>query len=201
MTSTAAENGEKARTGSRSLLVTCLCLAIGAAGALWSLGQPWVTGTTSEPGMPVVAVEVAGTSMYPMGTAGAWLAVAALIGLLATRGVVRQAMAVGAVLAAIMVTTSAVSFGLSDAAEHLGAAAASSATSALAVTGWPILTGIAGLVIFVGGVTAMRASRHWPGLSARQTGTRSRATDRTAWQQIEDGDDPTHDGDAGVARG
>ncbi|WP_061300258.1 Trp biosynthesis-associated membrane protein [Herbidospora cretacea] len=171
-------------------LVVC---AAGGALALLSAGQVWAqllapTGLTN----PEALHDVTGPEVAPVVTPVTLAALAGCVAVLATKGVWRQvigalvAICGGAVVIAMMRVFDDVL--LLESADLTGAA--------VQVTVWPWLTGAGGVLLIGGGLWAAVAGGRWPGMSSRydRTGRDGRdgpPTERSMWDAIDRGDDPT----------
>jgi uncharacterized membrane protein (TIGR02234 family) len=189
-------------------------LVAGGVALIVAFGRTWSTTTVSGAGLPTLTVTLSGTDLTPAGVAVGVLALAGVAGLAATRRAGRVLIGVLLVLAGLVVsyvawdfsTLWSTSFGLGDTirnlvAEKVGGDVADPATT---ITGWWILGLLAGLVVAAGGLLAVVTSGSWPEMGRRYErgdavtapGTAPRA--RSAWDQLDEGIDPTADppGDA-----
>jgi len=159
----------------------------GGAGALWSLAQPWATEVVSN-GFTTSDVAVSGASLYPVGLAGAWVALASVVAIVATSGRVRQFFGVVVLASAAAVIAAPLMYLLLD--EVIVGTEIGQPRSATTSSTWWIVTLICGLVVAAAGlITIVRGSR-WRRLSARQDGQRQKAV-VSAWDALDEGKDPT----------
>jgi hypothetical protein len=171
-----------------------------AAALLALTTQAWASGTASDV-LSQGATEVTGGQAAP-GVVGLGLvAVAALLGLM-TGGRVGRAVASGAlvlsslgalVLVALVVTRPAVTVA-GQVARDLARTTAPEASGSTTVLGWLAL--VAALLLAVGAVLTVVASRTWHGLSDRyeraaKPAAGPRGEVRTPWDELTDGGDPT----------
>lgn len=171
--------------------LTLLALTIGGGGALWSLTQPWASETVSN-GFTTESVDVSGAALYPVGLAGAWLALASVVGVVATSGRARQVFGVvvlgsaAAVLAApllyLLLDQIVVGADTSQTRDALGA----SPTKTL----WWVVTMLCGFAIAASGIFTMLRGAGWRRLSARQDGQKQKS-DVSDWDALDQGNDPT----------
>jgi uncharacterized membrane protein (TIGR02234 family) len=191
------------RPARRELVATLgLCLA-GAVLALATSAPTWVRVTVprSRP-LADATVAVAGRSLVPLVPALGLVGLAALVGLVATRGRGRLALGVVLALSGAAVVVAA--------APHLVAPSPAAAERLLtgplpgrdlarpaqahAVPAWPALASVGGLLLAAAGLgTAVRGSR-WPAMSGRYDAPAARAAAPTTagiWDALDRGDDPT----------
>ena len=69
----------------RTYLIALLLIAAAGFGGVWALSQPWVTAVTNA-GFGDEPVTVAGSTLYPLSVAGAWLGLAGAVAVIATAG-------------------------------------------------------------------------------------------------------------------
>lgn len=168
--------------------LTLVGLIAGGAGALWSLTQPWATEVVSN-GFTTAEVAVSGASLYPVGLAGAWIALASAVAVVATGGRVRQVFAAVVLASAAAVLAAPLLYLLLDAVV-VGSDIGQPQSAAESRTTWWILTLVCGLLIAAAGVTTMVRGSRWRRLSARQDGQRKRVA-VSDWDALDQGDDPT----------
>ncbi|MEV8631498.1 Trp biosynthesis-associated membrane protein [Streptosporangium sp. NPDC051023] len=190
----------------RALWTWVAACAAGAGLVLLAAGRDWVTVTYGARAVPVSAAELA-----PALGPAAWAALAAVVAVLATRGLWRRIVGVAMALCGAGVIAAAVSGGRPDAglaiaAEHAPMAAkATDVVQIAAPLVWPVLAGAGGLLLLAGGVVAALRGGRWPGMSerydrqgpGREGAARASAggaqTDRELWDAIDLGADPTAD--------
>lgn len=170
-----------------------------AAALLVLTTQAWASGTASDV-LSQGTTDVTGGQAAP-GVVGLGLvAVAALLGLM-TGGRVGRAVSSGAlvlsslgalVLVALVVTRPDETVA-GQVARDLARTTAPEASGSTTVLGWLAL--VAGLLLAVGAVLAVAASRTWRGLSDRYERAKPaagpRGEVRTPWDELTDGGDPT----------
>ncbi|GAA3426402.1 Trp biosynthesis-associated membrane protein [Streptosporangium sandarakinum] len=187
-------------TAARALWTWVAVCAAGAGLVLLASGRDWFTVTYGARAVPVAAADVA-----PALGPAAWASLAAVVAVLATRGVWRRivggVMAVcgaGAVVAAWAGSRPAAAAAV--AAEQATGAAGQTGGLVAAVPAWPVVAGVGGLVLLAGGVVAAVKGGAWPGMSDRyeRSGGAGRAAargtgERALWDAIDRGADPTVD--------
>ncbi|MER7206118.1 Trp biosynthesis-associated membrane protein [Streptosporangium sp. NPDC000239] len=189
----------------RALWTWVAACAAGAGLVLLAAGRDWVTVRYGTRAVPVSAAELA-----PALAPAAWAALAAVVAVLATRGVWRRVIGVVMALcgAGVIVAVAAgggADAGLAAAAGHAPMAAAAETARATGHLLWPVLAGAGGLVLLAGGAVAALWSVNWPGMSERyerrgaargsEALTRAGASGsgRAMWDAIDLGADPTAD--------
>ncbi|HUR14090.1 MAG TPA: Trp biosynthesis-associated membrane protein [Mycobacteriales bacterium] len=195
MTGDAGTTGSRERRELRAVVVLCLA---GGLLALEALGRAWASYEPST-GVSIDALreQVRGGQVSPAGEAGAILALAGVLALVASKRRLRQAVGAGIALAGVLVCSGAV-IGLVRPARDLAMEALGSTALPSQVDvarGWPALTLLGGLlVVLAGGLTLVRGGR-WAGLgsSYQAPGAASPepATDKAVWDALDRGDDPT----------
>jgi hypothetical protein len=178
------------RPSPRALGTACAGLALSAV-LLWA-GSATVWYRVLRPG--AAPVELTGASVAPWLGGTALLALAGVAGVVATGGVLRRL--VGALL------------GLAGAGVLvLGMQALLTDPNATDATGAPLLAVAGALVLLAVGITVLVRERRLPRLGARYAAPGERRAerdpDRAAWEELDEGRDPTVDpaeappGDAG----
>ncbi len=189
-------------------------LALGALLLFLASSRTWATVVVSDPGLPTITVVIPGRELT-FGAPLALLALAATAGLIALRRVGRMVaglVLLGCALPALVsvvvfASTHDSSLGAGDwianiASERAGVAVSAAGTS---VTLWWVVEVVGVLLVVMGAVLAVVASRDWPtlgnryersaGASATAAASGSRAAPApepgSAWDQLDRGIDPT----------
>ncbi|MCX4991579.1 MULTISPECIES: TIGR02234 family membrane protein [unclassified Streptomyces] len=199
------------RSGRRSLAVTLLSGALGAAVALLSTRQSWAEGTATVAGgaFPLTAK---GSDVTGVPAALAIVGLAALVAVFAVRRSGR--LLVSALLAlsgAGTVVAAVLGAGDSSALDERAAAASgntAATASGLSHTVWPYVAAAGGALILLAGLLAVRYGRLWPAMSGRyERDGRPRPRkvkpvdpDRPEdlWKALDRGEDPTGPDPAGT---
>lgn len=175
------------------------CLVGGLVIAV-AAGRPWASGQlTAAPGFPAHRVTVTGAATAPAVRALGYLALAGVVAVPASRGLVRRAVGVVLALAGAVV-----------AARSVTASPAGPADIVLHRSGWPWLAVAGGLVVVAAGALTAVLGPRWRDLSSRYDAPGARpgagtapateadagAADETAqqaalWDALDRGDDPT----------
>ena len=182
---------------------------VGAGGALLVSTRTWQSVTLDRPGLLPLHLDVSGRTVDGAGTALALAALAAVVAVLATRGIPRR------VIGALVVPVGA---GLVwRAVTHRDAVSAARARSLLqshqhgAVLGdvpphvvihaaWPWLAAVAGLLVALAGLLVAVRGGRWQGMSRRYQAPSGLPADATSadgsgdlalWKALDRGDDPT----------
>ena len=200
--------------GRTAYLGALLLDAVGAAAVLVIALRPWQTVTTprSAP-LHDDTLRLAGRTVDSAPTALALVALAGVVAVIATRGVLRRA--IGVVLA---LSGAGIVWRSLDAAGAVSTARARSLVvehhRAVVVTdtrprvevsaAWPVLSVLAALLVLAAGVLVAWRGHRWSTLSARYEATAARAADTaearestrqraatTLWTALDRGEDPT----------
>ncbi len=175
-------------SSARGYAATLIALTLAGAAAIWSLSQPWATAQTSN-GFNETTLEISGSALYPVGLACAWIALASVVAVIATSGVVRQVFGVVILFAAAGIGAASLLFLLLGEVVSTTSTPTAEAVSAARTGSWWAVALLAALVIAACGVTTMIFGSRWRRLSARQDGqTRAPASD---WEALDQGEDPT----------
>jgi uncharacterized membrane protein (TIGR02234 family) len=188
-------------TPARERLVALGCLAAGGGLTLVAATATWSQATVAPAGLPAVTVTLTGSELAPALPALGLLALAGVVGVLATRGVARRAAGallalagVGLVLTAGDVGRSGRSAAQGPLADRLGVSEVDP-TSFTASAWWAVAV-LAGLLVAVGGIlTAVHGGR-WSTMSRRYDAPAAPAravTPADAWTALDHGVDPTLD--------
>jgi uncharacterized membrane protein (TIGR02234 family) len=194
-----------AGSAKRSYQLTLILLALGAAALFLGYGRTWSTTTVAESGLPSLVVVLSGRDVQPAGAATAIVALAAIAGLVATRRLGR--IISGAIL--ILVGAADLFLALRFAGGDRSAVVAAVSEKAgmdldparvaaqTVVTIWWLVTAFGALCLLTAGVMTLIFSRQWPLLGSRYERDGSPGTVRTrsvsAWEQLDEGIDPTID--------
>lgn len=194
--------GPERSAARRSYLSALAVLLVGAAvmligyGLVWArLEVPLLVGADLGDGA-VRIQEVTGRDLYPGAAAMGWLAVASVAGIIATRSWGRVAVAVigavsGATGAAVCLVF-AVTSGQDAVASYAEALGGSGDVAASATPMW--LVALAGaLAVLLGALWTVIRGRAWPAMGRRYERGGRRATKTSAWDALDQGEDPTDD--------
>lgn len=194
-------------TPARERLVALACLGVGGGLALVAATAPWGRATVSAAGLPAVTVELTGTDLAPALPALGLLALAGVVGVLATRGAGRRAAGAVLALAGLGLAGSALAVGraprtaaLAPLAAQLGVSEAS--PSALTTSAWWVVALLAGALVLAGGALTLVRGGRWTEMSRRYEPTAEAAVATTpadAWAALDRGVDPTLEAAPGPA--
>ena len=179
---------------------------VGGAGALLVASRHWQTITTSRPApLRDDVLQVSGRTVDAAPTALALVALAGVVAVLATRGVVRRIVGVVLSLAGLglvwraIASAGAVSVDrarslVSD--HHPTVDVTASVPHVVTHPGWPVLTVVAGVLVAAAGALIGWRGQHWQAMSARYETPPAQDADpaRTAatlWTKLDRGEDPT----------
>jgi uncharacterized membrane protein (TIGR02234 family) len=188
-----------------ALYVLALLLdLLGAAAALLIATRTWQTVTTPRPApLRDDVLDVSGRTVDAAPTALALVALAGVVAVLATRGVLRRA--VGAVLGLAglalvwraVVSASALSTHRARelVGEHHQTVDVSSAVPRVGTHGaWPALTAVCGVLVALAGVLIAWRGHRWQVMSGRYEAPSDKpptASATTMWTALDRGEDPT----------
>lgn len=180
-------------------------LVLGGALLLGSAGRTWAT-VRSRPaaGLPAVVDRVTGATLAPAVTAVGLLALAAVAGLLAVRGLARQLVGLVVLVAGVAGLAYAVAGARST-------PRADGTVEAVSHGPWPWVAALGGALVAVAGALAVLHGRRWSALSSRyersrsagaadgpavdgRTGERRTAGGKDLWDALDRGEDPTERG-------
>ena len=192
-------------TTPRSYLVTLALLALGAGALFLGYGRIWSTTRLTEVGLPSLLVQLSGRDVQPVGAATAIVGLAAIAGLVATRRIGRILSGIVLIIVGLLDAFLAFRFGMGDrtaivtavserAGHDLDPGAVRAATS---TSMWWLAAAFGGVCFVVAGLLTLMRSSTWPTLGSRyergtQTG-RTASRPVSAWDQLDDGIDPTLD--------
>ena len=178
-------------------------LVLGSVGVLGTAALPWVTARIDDPtlGASAARVELSGTALAPALSPLALVALAAVVGVLASRGVLRRLVGVVVLLAGIGLVWLVGSARLDPAVVTRAARTATGTTTGASAESWTLAwlpaLGCALLVCVAAALVVGRAGR-WPTLSPRYDRDGAPSPGRgvpkaDAWSQLDRGEDPTAD--------
>ena len=188
----------------RELALALLLDLIGAGAVLLIAPRHWQSVTLERAGRPPVTLAVTGRTLDGAPTALAVAALAAVVALLATRGLLRRV--IGLALAAVGVVVlwrslagaSAVS--AAHARDLVAARHPASVDGAVRIavhSGWAWASAVAAAAVLAAGLLVTLRGHRWQGMSARYEApavddetARARA-DLSMWNALDRGDDPT----------
>ncbi len=190
----------------RSFISALALCVLGAGLVLLAAGQPWASATVADlPGRPVI--RPTGGTLAPAASGLGLVALAGVLAIVATRGVGRIIVGGLLVLAGLGIIAAPLQVGgdVQAALQEPAIQAAghtSPSVSDQRLTAWPVLAGFGGLLVTASGALTVIRGRRWPGMSPRyertvpdrrghagETG--SGTHDRSLWDAIGRGDDPT----------
>jgi uncharacterized membrane protein (TIGR02234 family) len=170
---------------------------LGAMLAFVASSRSWASATLVQAGVLAEPVRVDGAEAAPVVRALALVGLAGAVAVAATRRALR--VLVGAVLLATGIGVAvAAALGGAGAATTAADAVADDRGASAAVTAWPWVAGVGGVVIAAAGLLTVVRGRGWPGLSSRYDRRRPSgpadpggADRRGMWEALDRGDDPT----------
>lgn len=173
----------------RSYLVTSVVLIAAAALAIWALGQVWVSAQVRDSDLPVQMVDVTGSSLYPASLAAAWVTLAAVAAIVATRGRLRSAVAIVVMVCAAGIGMAAIAFPLSSHIELISGNYQTNQDVSVSVTSYWVFVAVAAVLVAGCAISALMFGSAWRSLSARQSGATARKN--STWDALDRGEDPT----------
>ncbi|MBB2912910.1 putative membrane protein (TIGR02234 family) [Streptosporangium becharense] len=187
------------RAGREPWIWAAVCAA-GAALVLLASGREWFAVTYGARRVPVSAADLA-----PALGPAAWASLAAVVAVLATRGVWRRGVGVVMALCGAGVVAGSWWGSGADAALRISAeqvpAAAGTVPQVVPALVWPVLASAGGLLLVAGGVLAALRGARWPGMSGRydrpgtaaggETAAPGALNERALWDALDRGTDPT----------
>lgn len=190
------------RWGLLGLVVSSLLVIAG-------FSLPWASATAPlVQGINYAQAEVVftGRELFALAAVMGWVGLAALAGLLATRGWGRVAVGAVVLVAGLITSISAIRFG-ADPQTSLAAAATDRLVSGASDSGglgqwartpWWAVGLVGGLGLLASGGLILVRGRTWPGLNRRyertataQSGAAGPISSLTAWDALDRGEDPT----------
>jgi uncharacterized membrane protein (TIGR02234 family) len=192
----APERPERRRRGSFG--PTVLGGVAGAGLAAVAAGRDWATASVTSPGVRADAA-VTGSTSAPLAIALALVALAAWGVVLVVRGRLRRLVAVvGALASAGVVVTAVASQGRvrADAARAVEAkGVVSAAASDASLTAWYVTCVVAAVVAMVAFAVAVAKAAGWPAMGSRYDAPAARAEapvhEQDMWRALDEGRDPT----------
>jgi uncharacterized membrane protein (TIGR02234 family) len=189
--------------GRAELGLALLLDLLGAGTALLISTRTWQTVMVDRAELVPVTVHLTGRTLDGAGTALAIAALAAVVALLATRGVARQA--VGALLAGVGIAMIWRAWAAADAVgaararslvrqEHRGVVLGDAPPSVTVQAVWPWLAAASGVLVAAAGMLVLLRSRRWQALSVRYetpAAAAAQSGDLAMWKALDRGDDPT----------
>jgi uncharacterized membrane protein (TIGR02234 family) len=186
-------------SGRRGLVAALVLIALGAATLLMVASRTWWKVTVATPGAPTTTEVVAGSHAASAAVGFGLLGLAAVAGVLATRGVWRRLVGVIVALAGLAAAWS-VWLGRGDGGWR-GALNHSTPTGGQIVAvraAWPWVALGAAVALTAGGVLVAAFGHRWPGWSGRYDADRQgpavreqRAAPHEMWDALDRGEDPT----------
>ena len=179
---------------------------LGAGGALLLSLLDWQTVTTSRAGRTPDVLDLSGRTVDAASTAIALVALAGVVAVLATRGVIRRLVGGLVVLAGAGLVWRAVT-ALSPVDAGRARDLVRSRHETVSTTGvvprvevhsaWPVLSLLCGVLVLASGALIAWRGHRWQVMSARYEATPAAASDEqakaaaTLWRALDDGHDPT----------
>jgi uncharacterized membrane protein (TIGR02234 family) len=197
-----------ARRGLRYTVVSLAAVALGGGLALLASGRAWVTVHVDRPApLPDLSVGLTGRTLQAAVPGLAVVALAGVVGLLATRGLARRIVGAVIVLAGVALAIAASGAGSVSSAEARRLVAETRTGTSLDPMAplrlssqhvWPVLAIVGAVLVVAGGVLAALGWTSGAGLGRRYeapttaTGPPvSGEIDLALWQRLDRGDDPT----------
>lgn len=198
--------------GRLTFAAALLGLIIGGALALFAGGRSWQT-VTAHRARPLAddVLDVTGRTLHPAVIGLAVVALAGVVGILASRGIARRIIGAVLVIAGGIVCWDAATALRAISSEHargvlrdaqtgVGLDAGRAVTVAVHPV-WPVLAALGGLLILVAGTFTIGYGAAWTGLSGRYEHPQPAAGpqhDARLWSALDRGIDPTADPAPGV---
>ena len=180
----------------RTYRYALFALIAGAALLLIGYSMPWATvAIPIVTGGPAASeVELSGSSIASVASMAGWIAAAGIAGIVATRtwgrviiGAIVAIAGAGSLLAATWFAVA--SAGLVKAAAESYAGETLIDIGEYSITWWWIPTWLASLLVLAAGLLTCARGRTWPGLGRKYD--RANPRQLTAWQALDQGQDPT----------
>ncbi len=176
---------------------------LGAVGVTVGSSRPWISATSTVPGLPTIHATASGADLAPLAGALGVVMLAAFGAVVATRGWVRRGLGAGILLASLVVlaavidpsgSTGVLKTGMSAKGWSGGAYQTSTELWRWLVLVSAIATGLAGAATaWYGGQWAVMGSRYDSPRAAREAaaGPAEELSETAVWQAIDQGRDPT----------
>ena len=197
----------------RELLLVVVLTVIGAAVVLFATGEPWAHAVVREPPLPQQAVDLPGRSVAPLVAALGLVGFAAVVALLATRGVARLVIGILIAVVGAVIVGSTASISVTDVRtgsalrDRASAAALHDAQVSVRLESWRHVAAGGGLALAAAGLVAAARGRSWAAMGRRFDAPIGAPTaepaapmpsppatpidDGALWDQLEHGEDPT----------
>jgi uncharacterized membrane protein (TIGR02234 family) len=186
--------------GRRELTAAALGCLVASGLVLVAVGRPWVRFTVaSSTGLDIRAT-VTGHDVAAASSALGLVVLAGVVALPATRRVSRVVVGGLMLLAGVGIVTATwssafdPSAAIASRARQVAGRSGAKATH-LAATGWPWLVLAGGVLAVLVGVLTVLRSRRWPAMGRRYEAgrgpSRSRPSEASMWDRLDEGDDPT----------
>lgn len=178
---------------------------LGALGVTVGASRPWVTATSTAPGLPTIHASASGADLAPLAGALGVALLAAFGAVIATRGWVRRALGAAILVASLAVLVSVIA--PAGSAEVLESGLATRGWSGggyrTSTEPWRWLALTAAVVAALAGVATVRYGGHWAVMGARYDAPSApgpatakpadQLTENDVWQAIDSGRDPTQE--------
>lgn len=180
-------------SGRRGYALTLLVLAASAIAAIVVTGFAWISAFYTLPGQTwSEGLSLSGRDLAPLAVGGGWIALACIVGIVATAGVVRRALGVVVAAAGTAVAVGAV-VGMSTAPAAMAVAIAregGTLEAQLTLGMWSAVAAAAGVLTLLCGLATAARGATWPTMSARyERSPKPRSDD--PWAALDRGEDPT----------
>lgn len=184
------------RTGLVAAVLGCL---VAGGLALLAAGRGWVGFVVNQPPLPSAHETATGHTVAAVVAPLAIVVLAGVVAFPATRGLGRRlagalvALAGAGLVAAAVTTAASPAHAVAGEAARLTGRLDARASSA-AVTGWPWLVVVCGVLAVTAGLLALLFARDWPAMGRRyEAGAPASRGDDPAsmWDRLDRGDDPT----------
>jgi len=197
-----------ARKTPRSYLVALGLLAVGSGALFLGYGRTWSSTRLTESGLPSLLVQLTGRDLQPAGAATAILGLAAIAGLVATRRVGRILSGIVLIVVGLLDAFLALRFGLGERSAIVAAVSERAGRdldpdvvrAATSSSAWWLAAALGGMCFIIAGLLALTQSSVWPTLGSRyergEQPSGQSVRPASAWDQLDEGIDPTLDGPA-----